>query len=94
MNETEKDRGTIQVLLERFNTQRLPVAETLKKKVDSGQLLDESEHKQLYQVEKDLNKVRTLVERNPEYKELAAKILNLWSEIAIKDIENQKKQNI
>ena len=93
MNETDKDKGIILALLERFNTQRLPVAQALKKKVDSGRLLDESEHQQLYQVEKDLNKVRALIERNPEYKDLAAEILNLWTEIIQKEIENQKKQN-
>jgi len=93
MNETEKDRGTIVALIERFNTQRLPVAQALKKKVDSGQLLDQSEHQQLYQVEEELNKVRALVERNPEYQDLAAKILNLWIEITKKEVENQKKQN-
>jgi len=93
MNKSEKDRGTIVALIERFNTQRLPVAQALKKKVDSGQLLDQSEYQQLYQVEEDLNKVRALVERNPEYQDLAAKILNLWIEITKKEVENQKKQN-
>ena len=93
MNEAEKDRGTILALIERFNTQRLPVALALKKKVGSGQLLDQSEHKRLYQVEDDLNKVRALVERNPEYQGLAIKILNLWTEITKKEVENQKKQN-
>jgi len=93
MNESEKDRGTILALIERFNTQRFPVAQALKKKVDSGQLLDQREHQQLFQVEEDLNKVRILVERNPEYQDLASKILDLWTEITKKEVENQKKQN-
>jgi hypothetical protein len=93
MNETEKDRGTIVALIERFNTQRLPVAQVLKKKVDSGLIFDQSEHQQLYQVEEELNKVRALVERNPEYQDLAAKILNLWTEITKKEVKNQMKQN-
>ncbi len=93
MNETDKDKGIILTLLERFNTQRLPIAQVLKKKVDSGELLDESEHQQLYRVEEDLNKVRALIERNPEFKGLAAEIINLWTEIIQKEIENQKKQN-
>ncbi len=93
MDKAEKDRGTIVALIERFNTQRLPAAQALKKKVDSGQLLDESEHQQLYQVEEELNKVRALLERNPEYQDLAAKILNLWVEITKKELENQMKQN-
>lgn len=93
MNETNKDKGIILALLERFNTQRLPLAQALKKKVDSGVLLDGSEHQQLYLVEEDLNKVRALIERNPEYKDLAAEILHLWTEIIKKEIENQKNEN-
>ncbi len=90
MNETNKDQGTIMALLERFNTQRLPLAQSLKKKVDSGELLNETEHQQLFRVEEDLNKVRALIERNPEYKDICAKILHLWTEIIQKEIENQK----
>jgi len=93
MNAVDKDKGVILALLDRFNTQRFPLAETLKKKVDSGELLTESDHEQLFQVEEDLNRVRSLVERNPEYKELTAEILNLWTEIINKEIGNREKQN-
>ncbi len=48
MNKKNKDIGLIQVLLERFNTQRLPIALAFKEKVNSGVLLDEDEHKQIY----------------------------------------------
>ena len=46
-----------------------------------------------YRVEEDLNKVRALIERNPEYKSLIAEILNLQTKIIQKEIENQTKQN-
>jgi hypothetical protein len=91
MNEKDKDIGLIQVLLERFNTQRLPIALAFKEKVDSGVLLDEDEHKQIYKVQEDLNHIKSLIERNPEYQDVVAKILTLWLEIIKKDIENQKK---
>jgi len=93
MDQNEKDKGMIMVLLERFNKQRLPRALALKKKVDSGELLDDYDHKYIKELQKDASEVRLIIERNPEYKELAAKIINLWNEIVEKDIENQKKAN-
>ena len=45
MSTKDKDKGVILVLLERFNKQRLPRALSLKKKVDSGELLDDYDHK-------------------------------------------------
>ncbi len=91
MDQKEKDKGMIMVLLERFNKHRLPRALSLKKKVDSGELLDDYDHKYIKELQKDAGEVRLIIERNPEYKDLAAKITNLWIEIFEKDIENQKK---
>ncbi len=91
MDQNEKDKGVIMVLLERFNKQRLPRALALKKKVDSGEVLDDYDHKYMQDLQKDAGEVRPIIERNPEYKDLAANITNLWNEIIEKDIENQKK---
>ena len=88
----DKDKGVILVLLERFNKQRLPRALALKKKVDSGELLNDYDHKYIKEIQKDAGQVKSLIERNPEYKDLAANIINLWSEIIEKDIENQKNE--
>jgi len=93
METKEKDKGVIFVLLERFNKQRLPRALALKKKVDSGELLNDYDHNLIEEVLKDASQISSLIERNPEYKDLAAKVINLWNEIIEKDIENQKKAN-
>ena len=93
MDQKEKDKGMIMVLLERFNKQRLPRALAMKKKVDSSELLDDYDHKYIKELQKDASQAMLIIERNPEYKELAAKIINMWNEIIEKDIENQKNAN-
>ncbi len=90
MDQNEKDKGMIMVLLERFNKQRLPRALALKKKVDSGELLDDYDHKYIKELQKDAGEVMLIIERNPDYKDLAANIINLYKQIIEKDIENQK----
>jgi hypothetical protein len=60
-----KDRGTIQVLLARFNKQRLPRAEAMKEKVDAGELLSDSELRLIREVHNDAIHIRGLLERHP-----------------------------
>ena len=91
MDQKEKDKGLIMVLLERFNKQRLPRALALKEKVDSGEVLDDYDHKYIKELQKDSSEVMLIIERNPEYKDLAANIINLYKEIIEKDMENRKK---
>jgi len=91
MDQKEKDKGLIMVLLERFNKQRLPRALALKKKADSGELLDDYDHKYIKELQKDSSEVMLIIERNPEYKELAENIINLYKEIIEKDNENREQ---
>ena len=91
MKKDSKDKGIIFMLLERFNKQRLPRALDLKKRVDSGELLGEFDHQFLKEVFADASKIKQLVDRNPEYREIYEKGYNLWKGIIDKDLENQKK---
>ena len=84
------DKGTIQALLLRFNKQRLPRAEAMKEKVDAGELLSDSELRLIREVHNDAIHIRGLLERHPEYKEMAAGALEMWNRIREKDAENRK----
>jgi hypothetical protein len=92
MDQKQKDKGIILVLLERFNKIRLPHARAFKKKVDAGEVLGDFERGIIKEVQQDAAKARSLIERNPEYKDLVNKIVNMWNEIIEKDAENQEKQ--
>ena len=90
MNEASKQAGIIQALVERFETQRLPRALALKKKVDSGERLDDLDIAFLEDVFRDAQENRHLVELNPKWQGLVAQALSLYEEITEKALANEK----
>ncbi len=91
MSENSNDQGVIQVLLDRFNKQRLPRALAMKEKVDRGEELDDFEVTYLAAVLEDLQKIRPLLSRHPEYEPLVLKGMALYQEISEKALANAKK---
>jgi hypothetical protein len=92
MREQSKDAGTIQVLLDRLNNERLPQALELKAKVDRGERLSDYDVQFLSRVLEDTGKMQTLVARHPEYQDLLARMSNLYAEITRKGLENEQKK--
>jgi hypothetical protein len=90
MNQTDRDAGIISVLLDRLEKQRLPRVLALKEKVDSGELLDDFDIEYLEEAFSDAGKIEALIERHPEYKEIAARVTGLYHEITSKALENEK----
>jgi hypothetical protein len=90
MTEESKQAGIIQALVERFETQRLPRALALKKKVDAGERLDDLDIAFLEEVFRDARENRHLVEQNPKWQDLAAQALSLYEEITAKALANEK----
>ena len=89
MSEMQADEGVAIVLLQRLETQRLPRLLALKEKVGEGKLLDDHEMTFLKEVLLDATKAKPFLDRNPQYKELAAQLFTLYKEITEQALENE-----
>jgi hypothetical protein len=90
MTDDKEDAGIIAVLMERFEKTRLPRAISLKEKVDGGAPLDDFDLAFLEEVFSDTNKIKPLLDRHPEYQDLATRAITLYREITEKALENEK----
>ena len=94
MSNPTEDAGVIQTLLERLNTQRLPLALALKEKVDKGEKLSDYDISKLEEIFADVQTAQPFVERqlqlHPEQQKLVASLLHLYKEILDKATENEK----
>jgi len=90
MKDPQQDAGMLAVLIERFETQRLPRALDLKEKVDQGGRLDDFDLAFLEDVFSDSQEIQPLMERHPEHQEIAAKMMGLYREITEKALANER----
>lgn len=90
MKDPQQDAGMLAVLIERFETQRLPRALDLKEKVDKGGRLDDFDLAFLEDVFSDSQEIQPLMERHPEHQEIAAKMMGLYREITEKALANER----
>jgi hypothetical protein len=86
----DKDIGTITVLMERLEKQRLPRILSLKEKVDAGTPLDEQDLDFLEKVMTDARNVIPLIERHPEYQLMTNQVLSLYKDITDKALQLEK----
>lgn len=89
MKSSEHDQGVIQALLDRLNNQRLPRLLALKDRVDAGEVLSDEDLAFLHEVFEDAERAKPLFDRNPQYQELGARVVSLYSEISTKALKNE-----
>jgi hypothetical protein len=94
MHPSQHDLGIIQVILERFEKQRLPRLLDLKKQVDANQSLDDYEVNFLITAIKDTQSILLIIERNPDYLPLLTKVIDLYLSIASKSLEIEENSRI
>ena len=90
MDQSTKDAGTIAALMMRFRESRLPRAQRMLERVNSGEKLSDSDIEFLKKVYKDSRNTQPLVKRHPEYHQLVAGFIDLYTEIINKGLENEK----
>ena len=81
--------GHILVLLNRFNTYRLPYARQLEAKVNRGELLSAYDLHFLKKVFQECADARRLVEKHPRYESLVSQATSVYSEIMRKGLHNE-----
>jgi hypothetical protein len=92
VSEMSNEEGTLNVLAKRFTEERLPKALALKEKVDQGKLLDDFDIEFLQQVLADARNLPLSVQENAKYRDIAGRVIQLYSEITAKALENEKAQ--
>jgi hypothetical protein len=93
MNTPDKDLGIVSVLLKRFEEERLPGIMSIKKKVEGGETLDDGEIEFLRRFfeQARANGLWRLLERHPEYQDLAGSVFSTCRRIVEQDLENEKR---
>ena len=92
MAKASKDEGVKAVLAKRMVEQRLPRALKMKEKVDRGELLDEFDLKLLETVVTESNSLSELVANDPQARDIASRMLQLYNEITTRALENERAQ--
>ena len=89
MEQKDKDKLIIFAALKRLNEFRLPRAMSLKKKVDSGEVLSDIDLNFLKRTLDGARDMDPILARNPEYLGLRDKALGLCRQILEQSAENQ-----
>jgi hypothetical protein len=87
--QVSKEMGVLAVLATRMVEERLPKALALKERVDRGETLNDLDMAFLEDVVKGANEIRPILNDNPQAKNIAARMLQLYKEITTKALENE-----
>jgi len=86
------DTGIIQVILERFEKQRLPRMIEIKQRLDDGNKLNEFELEYLSEAVHDAKALLPFLERHPEYEPLLSRVVHYYKIITDEALGNEKNK--
>ena len=84
------DEATLQVMLERLLNFRLPRALALKKRIDRGEPMTDSDVAFMKSALQDAHDGQKFVVRNPQFHAVGTQIVQLYDDIVRKAAENEK----
>lgn len=84
-----REKRTLLVSIKHLHTHQLPIALSLKKKVDKKQRLNEFDLGFLKEMISNIKTTLPLYDHNREYQHLGAKVMNLYDCIISKALENE-----
>ena len=90
MSQSSNDAGVLQALVKRLNEQRLPRLLAIKSRVDKGETLSDDELDFLKNATRDVSTIEPMIDRHPEYQELATRVIYLYKHIIDKALENEQ----
>lgn len=90
MTEVSKDIGILIAVADRLVKFRLPRAKDIKQKVDQGDVLNDSDIGFLQRALRDAHSLAPLVEKHPEYQDIADKVISLYSAITEQALANEQ----
>lgn len=91
MHSNEQDTGVLLALLRRLENERMSRLLDIKKRIDRGEKLQDYDIRFLEDVFADAERIKPILDRHPEYHELAGRVVNLYHEITTKALENETK---
>jgi len=91
MSQHTDDTATLQALLDRLVKYRLPRAMALKKRVDAGERMTDTDIAFMKEALEDAQDGQHFVARNPEFHALGGELVQLYEEIVEKATQNEKK---
>jgi len=92
MSGLDKDIGVLTALAQRLTEKGLPKALEIKERVDRGELLDDRDLDFIEQLFSQVGEIKPLIDRNPEYQDIAGRMMQLYKEITTKALANESAQ--